>query len=67
MHTNFRLARCSTTSPASLARVHGEVSRRIGNIRAITLECRLANSDQTIGLARAIQELALPVLEQVWP
>jgi len=56
MNTNVPPERSGTASLASATISRGDVSRRIGDIRAVTLESKAPNADHIFGGAKAILE-----------
>ena len=56
MNTNPKSVFAETVPQESFSSLHGDISRRVGNIRAATLDGRGMNSDRAIGMAKAIQE-----------
>jgi len=57
MGTNIKPDRLESLFHASTASFQGNISSRVGNIRAVTLDGRLVNSDKIHGADAAIQEV----------
>jgi len=56
MNKNLAPDRSGTASQASAPNFRGNIPRRIGNIRSVTLDGRVMNTDQIFGMADAVQE-----------
>jgi len=56
MNTSFKTDRSYSLLPVPTVSIRGDLSRNVGNMRAVTLSDRMVNTDRIFGAGKSVED-----------